>query len=156
MPGNYDLTRMGGDLDAPGGTRFVAIAPGGGLTFLDFDVRMSFPFPQTSAAPNTGGPNRSVAQSGFLGAVDLTATVAVSGSPVVFDVLRSSDGGATWTSLWAANPKGRPALSVGQTIGGVPDDATIKLAAGDRLVGGIASGAATVDAMITVRCPLVP
>jgi hypothetical protein len=64
-----------------------------------------------------GVTNRRVCQGpGRFLQVDLVATVAPTGSDLIIDILKSSDGGATFTSLWNSDAQ-RPRIKDGQVLG---------------------------------------
>jgi hypothetical protein len=115
----------------------------------DRDDRYGTGFPATSAAPNTGGTYRLANVTGPLDSV--TATVASApGSPIVCDILRSTDGGTTWSSLWAT-AAAKPTIATGATSGSLAADPTIVFSPTDRLVAGVASGSGTVTISLTIR-----
>src|SRR5262249_40898674 len=45
------------------------------------------------------------------------------GSSLILDLKVSTNGGSTWTSLWATTPANRPTIAAGQVVGsaGTPD-----------------------------------
>jgi len=64
---------------------------------------------------------------------DLAAKVGPIGSAAIFDVLKSSDHGLTWTSLWATTPSNRPTISDGSVFAGGTNFDTISFLGGDWL-----------------------
>lgn len=64
---------------------------------------------------------------------DVVAKTAPTGASAIFDVLKSSDGGATFTSLWASNPTNRPTLAISSKQASGTSFDTATLAAGDIL-----------------------
>lgn len=64
---------------------------------------------------------------------DLAATIAPVGASLIVDVDLSSDGGGTWTSLWASNPSNRPTLLTTAKQGSTTSFDTTAATAGDLL-----------------------
>jgi len=65
--------------------------------------------------------------------VYLAAKTAPTGQALIVDILRSSDGGTTWTSFWATNPGNRPQLAVGTKTSSQINFDTTAVSAGDLL-----------------------
>jgi hypothetical protein len=145
----YDVAHIG----PTAGNVFFVGTPTGETIGYDMDARYTFAFPATSGAPNPAGSFVTMQAGALFDGMTVTATAPVAGSPIVVDVLRSGDAGATWSSLWASNPGGRPTIPVGATAGviGSAPDAGIVIGDGDRLIFGVVSGTGTVSATMTWR-----
>lgn len=63
----------------------------------------------------------------------LYAKTAPVGASLILDILRSTDEGSTWTSLWATNPGNRPTLATTDKYATFTSFDTTNLAAGDLL-----------------------
>lgn len=57
--------------------------------------------------------------SGTLSRIDLTSKAGFGpvGADLIIDILKSSDGGSTFTSLWATHPANRPKIANGAIVG---------------------------------------
>ncbi len=70
-------------------------------------------------------PNTSVVQTtGNFSRCDLCVGTSnpgniPTGSSIIIDILLSSNGGSSWTSLWAGSPSNRPSIAAGSVQGGV-------------------------------------
>ncbi len=55
------------------------------------------------------------------------------GADLILDIKKSSNGGGSWTSLWASNPSRRPTIADGATVGVAGPTDTITRSLGDLL-----------------------
>lgn len=63
--------------------------------------------------------------------VYMAAKTAPTGADLIFDILKSSDGGSTFTSLWTSNPSNRPKIVATNKTGSQTSFDTTSVSAGD-------------------------
>ncbi len=90
--------------------------------------------PRFSVVVGTDVVNRvPMTQAATLTGIVVFAKTAPTGAAMIFDILKSSDGGSTWLSLWATNPANRPTIAAGTKSGSQSSFDTTTLAANDLL-----------------------
>jgi hypothetical protein len=85
----------------------------------------------------------------------VSAKIAPVGAALILDILKSSNNGSSWTSLWATTPANRPTLAAGANNGSTASFDTTSLSAGDWLridvaqVGSTVAGSGVVAVLAT-------
>jgi hypothetical protein len=102
------------------------IKDSGGVTRSSFD-KDGYGFPReytfliASGTPATVGNDKAnrliVMRDCKLAEVSTNARTGPTGAALILDVAKSTDGGSTFTSLWATTTANRPAIAAGATIG---------------------------------------
>lgn len=131
------LWRLNTTIPAGADTDWTAVVTGGGgggtATVAPLATWLLGVYSSLMVITQVGLPRILVADGTFAGwqLFGLTGPV---GADAIFDIKKSTDGGTTWTSLWASTPGNRPRITDGQTVGSGTSFDAAGYAAGNLLL----------------------